>query len=250
MSKPIIGITTGERVIPTTASAREEKVVSSPIEYFRSVTRSGGSPIFLPPTADAAAVEAAMERIDGLLLSGGGDINPAEYGEAPHEATKRPQQSRDLTEFAATRIALECGMPILGICRGIQILSVALGGSLIQDIPSQVPGAIKHNARPNEPRVSHDIRISSGSFLARILGVEEARVNSSHHQSANRSGKGLRFSARAPDGVIEGMELEDGRPILGVQWHPERTYDKTPLSRKLFDWLVAEAVKWRDHRRA
>jgi len=245
MAKPIIGITTGQRFIPATALYREENVISSPIEYFRAVIRSGGSPLFLPPTGDPAAVEAAMEGFDGLLLSGGGDMAPARYGEGPHNAAKRPQPARDDTELVATRIALERGMPVLAICRGIQVLNVALGGTLIQDIPSQIPDALVHRTSPTEPHAYHELSVSPDSLLARVLGISEGTVNSSHHQSANRLGEGLRVCARGPDGVIEALETDDGRPVLAVQWHPERTYDDSPLSRRLFDWLVAEAGKWR-----
>ena len=245
MAHPVIGLTAANRSVPETAEEKAHTVIGCLTDYCHCVERSGGSPLLLPPNADASVIEAAVERMDALLLTGGGDICPSEYNEEPHPATERQDKTRDAMERTAARIARERGMPILAICRGIQVLNIEFGGSLIQDIPYQVEGALRHTAKKDEEPAYHSIKVCADSLLARVLGATETMVNSTHHQSAGRIGEGLRVCARASDGVVEGLEGEDGSPILAVQWHPERMYDDSAPNRRLFDWLVAESVKWR-----
>jgi putative glutamine amidotransferase len=145
-------------------------------------------------------------------------------------------------ELEVTRRALEKGLPVLGICRGVQLLNVAFGGSLIQDVPSQIPGAIQHYSQGVVPLLLHTIAIEPESLLSRVMGITSMAVNSYHHQSVNRVGSGLRINCRARDDVIEGVEAADGRPILGVQFHPEECTAIYPRFQNLFDWLVQESV--------
>ena len=211
--------------------------------YPAAVLRAGGAPILLPRTDDEDVMQAVMLAVDGLLLTGGGDVVSLAYGEEPHPKAGGQDPVRDAAEFAAIRLALDRGLPILGICRGIQTLNVALGGTLIQDVPSQVAGACQHSTRASENMLGHTVDVEPGSLLARILGVTSTAVNSWHHQAVKGVGDGLRVNCRARDGVIEGVEAADGRPILAVQCHPEDAAEQFPLFRKLFDWLVAEAAR-------
>lgn len=189
-------------------------------KYAVAVLSAGGLPVFLPvlPGADAGPY---LTAIDGLLLPGGGDVDPALFGEAPHPEIGRVIRELDDFEIALARGAVEAGIPVLGICRGEQVLNVALGGTLIQHIPAEVPGAVPHTGGPMaEP--SHAIDVPAGTLLARILGAGRHEVNSTHHQSVRRVAPGLRCSAACPDdGIIEAIESPDARFVLGVQFHPE-----------------------------
>jgi putative glutamine amidotransferase len=175
------------------------------------------------------------------MLTGGGDVGSLFYGEEPHVASKLQDPVRDEMELEATQLALKRGLPILGICRGVQLLNVALGGTLVQDVPSQVPNALKHYSEGMDVILLHTIEIEAGTLLAHIFGTTSMAVNSYHHQAVKDVGRGLRVNSRARDGVIEGIEAADGRPILGVQFHPEECTAQYPQFRALFDWLVREA---------
>jgi putative glutamine amidotransferase len=240
--KPIILITAGKQG-QLTKEKGEVQAVSSNInmQYVDSVLRAGGVPVTLPCVADREAVHAAVQAADAILLPGGGDVISHAYGEEPHPKTMYQDPHRDQMEFEVTRFALEQGKPILGICRGVQVLNVAFGGSLIQDVPSQVPEVILHYSYALEPWLVHTIDIEEGSLLARIFGTTSMLVNSYHHQAVKDVGDGLRINCRARDGVIEGIEAADGRPILGVQFHPEELTAAYPQFHPLFDWLVREA---------
>jgi putative glutamine amidotransferase len=242
MKKPLILITGGKQ--NHAAAYFERQAVSSgcSIDYVHSVLRAGGVPVILPRIGDRDAARAAVEAADGLLLTGGGDIVALAYGEEPHPASKLQDPVRDETEIEVTHAALQRDMPIFGICRGVQLLNVALGGTLVQDVPTQVPGAVKHSAEGLDPVLLHTIDIEPDSLLARILGTTSLAVNSFHHQAVRDAGQGLRVNCRARDGVIEGLEAEDGRPVLGVQFHPEEIAEQNPRFQALFDWLVAEAI--------
>ncbi len=243
MRKHIIGITTGRRNESTPRNGIQTSVIGCPIEYPNCVQRSGGAPVLLPRTDDKEGIESVMSSVDGLLLSGGGDIVSLAYGEEPHAKTINQDPVRDRMEFEAVRLAIDMGLPVLAICRGIQSLNVALGGTVLQDIPSEVPNAIQHYAHARDTVLSHTIDIEEGSLLARVLGTTSTPVNSWHHQSVKDVATGFRVNCRARDGVIEGIEADDGRPILAVQFHPEDCAEDYPLFQKLFDWLVIEAGK-------
>ncbi|MEN6555956.1 MAG: gamma-glutamyl-gamma-aminobutyrate hydrolase family protein [Anaerolineaceae bacterium] len=194
-----------------------------PRAYLDAVLNAGGLPILLPACLPVEALPGLLHECEGVLLSGGGDLHPARYGEAAHPAIHSIDPERDAFELALVPLALAEDMPLLAICRGVQVLNTALGGTLWWDIPSQLPAAGKHDWYPDYPRdlLAHTVRIEAGTLLARILGEEPARVNSLHHQAVRDLGAGLIVSARAEDGVIEGVELPGKRFALGVQWHPD-----------------------------
>jgi len=146
-------------------------------------------------------------------------------------------------EFESIRVAMDAGMPILGICRGIQVLNVALGGTLVQDVDSQIADVVQHFTHERETTLAHTIDIEENTLLARILGTTSTAVNSWHHQAVKDPGKGLRVNCRARDGVIEGIEADDGSPVLAVQCHPEDCCGKYPLFQRVFDWFIEEARK-------
>jgi putative glutamine amidotransferase len=245
MALPIVGVTTGRRNNRPLRNELQTSTMGCDIRYPQAVARSGGAPILLPRIAEAEVIESAMERVDALMLTGGGDVVSLAYGEQPHPKSHYQDPVRDAVEFEAVRIAMGRQMPILAICRGIQSLNVALGGTLVQDIPSQVEDDILHYSHAAETVLVHTIDIEAGSLLARVLGTTSTPVSSWHHQAVKEPGEGLRVSARAPDGVVEGLEAADGRPVLAVQCHPEDSAEDYPLFQKLFDWVVEQAAQSR-----
>jgi gamma-glutamyl-gamma-aminobutyrate hydrolase PuuD len=206
------------------------------LPYVRAVALAGGVPLVLPPQTDRAALGAALARLDGLVLIGGLDLPPRWYGQKRHPRTRLADLRRLAGDRLLIDLALAGGRPLLTICLGTQLLNVALGGDLIQDIPSQVPGALRHAPR----ETLHPVRVAPGTRLAGILGREELEVNSSHHQAIGRLGAGLRAVAWAHDGIIEAVEGRDDRFLLGLQWHPERLADR-PEHLALFRALVQAA---------
>jgi putative glutamine amidotransferase len=222
----VVGITLGDGDRKGYHSMRED--------YVRSVEAAGAVPLVLPTQAPGAA-EAVLDRLDGLVLSGGIDVDPALYGQAPHPKLGRVDRARDEFEIALTRMALRRDMPVLAICRGQQVINVALGGTLVQDIPSVVAGAVLHDAPGRRTRRSHPVEVAEGSRLAEILGPGTVLVNSFHHQSIDRLGEGLTVTGRAPDGVVEAVEMEERSFVLGVQWHPESFWREPAGFRALFE---------------
>lgn len=207
-------------------------------DYVRSVERAGGLALVLVPGGPRDAPE-LVARLHGLLLSGGSDVDPALYGAAPHPKLGRVVRERDEFELALVREALARDLPLLAICRGHQVLNVALGGTLVQDIPSQVQRGGDHDARRERWERAHDVDVRPGTRLHAILQRERVSVNSFHHQAIERLGQGLRVSAVAPgDGVVEGVELPDRRFALGVQWHPEGFWRESHGFQALFDAFV------------
>lgn len=243
MSKPVIGVTTGRVQDPRPGPATPTTRMGCRIEYPACVLRSGGAPILLPPVEDLEVLAALVDRLDGLLLTGGGDILPSLYGEQDPTKSSYGDASRDRMECEVVRLAVAKGLPILGICRGIQVLNVAMGGTLIQDIKSEVDGALQH------PSADHSIEIEDGSLLSNILDLTRASVNSRHHQAVRDVADGLKVAARSEDGIVEGMESSEGLPILAVQCHPEDLAEKRHVLQKLFEWLVSESQKWSDSHR-
>lgn len=209
-------------------------------DYVNAVLRAGGTPLLLPPHGDKEATRAAVNIADALLLTGGGDIHSLCYGHEPHPKSYDQDPARDATELLATDFAFKKGLPILGICRGLELINVARGGTLIQHIPGG-DGAVKHESMGFAGLLLHTVTIEAGSQLHQILGATEMAVNSFHHQAAGELGTGLKVTARARDGIIEGIESTDGRPILGVQFHPEECAPFYPNFDKLFKWLVRKA---------
>ena len=209
-------------------------------DYEESVRRAGGEVRLLNPAVDSPA--AVIGAVDGLLLTGGGDVKPDLYGAAAHPTFDPAEPGRDEYEMELVRLAFERDLPIFAICRGVQVLNVARGGTLIQDIPDEVGTSVEH--RVKEPRfaLAHDVWLTSGSLLEQTLRerLEEAdscAVNSRHHQAPKELGEGLVASATAPDGVIEAVEDPTRRFCLGVQWHPENFW-RTGEFRTLFEAFV------------
>jgi gamma-glutamyl-gamma-aminobutyrate hydrolase PuuD len=241
MKRPIILITAGRKNESAGDSKPQSIWNGCDIDYVQCVARSGGAPLLLPCVIDTPTALAALDVADGLLLTGGGDVLSLNYNEEPHATSKFQDPTRDAAEIALTHAAIARGIPVLGICRGLQLLNVALGGTLIQDIPSQVPGAIKHYGEGLEAALLHTISVEPDSLLAKVLGDGKMAVNSYHHQAAKDVAPGLRVNSSAPDGVIEGLESSDGKPVLCVQFHPEEIAATYPQFQPLFDWLVQEA---------
>ncbi|HWA17348.1 MAG TPA: gamma-glutamyl-gamma-aminobutyrate hydrolase family protein [Gemmatimonadales bacterium] len=190
--------------------------------YVQATLRAGGIPLVLPPVIRSEDVPAVVDALDGVLLTGGEDVDPRHFNEAPHPKLGSVDPDRDRFEFAILKEAWERRMPVLAICRGIQVVNVAFGGSLWQDIPSQRPSDIVHNTKSARDQRSHAVALTPGSRVARALGAERIEVNSFHHQSIKDLAKEFVVTGLAPDGEIEAIEsVGDASWLLAVQWHPE-----------------------------
>jgi putative glutamine amidotransferase len=212
-------------------------------DYVRSVEAAGGLPLVLAPGRPEDASE-LLDRVDALILTGGSDVDPALYGQVPHPKLGPVIRERDDFELALCREALRRDQPLLAICRGHQVLNVATGGTLIQDIPSEVTGGLGDDPRRERWERAHDVRICSGTRLREILGKETISVNSFHHQAIARLGQGLLVSARTSDErIVEGIEAPGQRFALGVQWHPEAFWDRGDGFQALFEALVRTATR-------
>jgi len=219
------------------AQTRQDQVIAA---YREAVEAAGGRVIEVRPHG-----ETRLRDLEALLLTGGGDIHPERYGQAPHPTLDRVEPERDEFELALAGEALTRGMPVLGICRGAQVMGVATGGQLVQDIPSHVPGALPHASAAGDPPAWHRVRIAPDSRLASILGAVEAPVNSFHHQANSALGPGIRAVAWADDGVIEAVERDGAGFALGVQWHPERMGRDDPAGGGLLAAFVGVAAQYR-----
>ena len=211
-------------------------------DYIASIEQAGGRPRVLEVSESAKKV---LSEIHGLLLTGGGDVDPVFYGEDRHPSTEDAEPGRDEFEMDLARRAVDTGVPLLAICRGAQVLNVATGGTLVQDIPTEVTTELAHTVEQPKDTIAHDVAVAPGSKLHRILGdavtsAHTCRVNSRHHQSVGKLGKDLAASATAPDGVIEAIEAPDAEFCVGVQWHPENFW-RSGEFRGLFEAFVAIA---------
>ena len=235
MSKPLIGLT-AERWSSGYQPAPDTNVQGVLRTYIEALLGAGALPVVIPLGLTDEDRRALVARLDGVVLPGGGDIDPAEYGQEPHPALSDVDVLRDSLELNLARDAAQSDLPLLAVCRGVQVLNVALGGTLVQDIPSQVPGAVKHSFRlidaPRE-HLAHAVKVAEGSRLAEILGTPITSVNSRHHQSVDKVAPGLEVVAHAPDGVIEGVEHPTHPFLIGVQWHPENL-QAIPEMKRLF----------------
>ena len=226
MSSPIIGVTTS--YIPPEPDTSGQFAVGE--KYIQAVLRAGGLPVMLPLDIPADGLAELLSRVDGLLLTGGADIDPARFGGVPHPRVYGVLESRDDQEIRLVQLAAEQGKPFLGICRGIQVINVAMGGTLYTDIGDQLPNPLKHDQFPGIPRdyLAHEVTVEPGSLLEKALGGRAFPVNSLHHQGVERLAPGLKAVACAPDRLIEAVELP-GHPFgLGVQWHPEWLQEHEP----------------------
>ena len=213
-------------------------------EYTDAVLAAGGLPMVLPLTDDEAALEALMARMDGLMLTGGGDMDPAFFGgDLANPTLKSVSCIRDRMELFLTRRLMEEGRrPVLGICRGCQVMNVAAGGTLVLDVPSEIGAAVNHSD-PRQFELVHEVSVVPGTRLHALAGATTIRVNSSHHQAVKDVAPGLCVAARSPcDGVVEAIELGGAQFFLGAQWHPERLHDRHEPSAALFRALVEAAA--------
>jgi putative glutamine amidotransferase len=235
--RPVIGITT--YVEPAKWGQWDLPAALIPLAYVQAIESAGGRPLLVPPSAEA--IEETLEALDGVLFTGGSDLDPATYGAEPHEKTVGVRAERDAAELALLSAALERDMPVLAICRGSQVLNVARGGDLDQHLPDSL-GHELHKERLGEFS-DHEVAIDAGSRLGSIVG-ERTAVKSSHHQGFGRIGEGLVVSAHADDGTIEALEDPSRRFAVGVLWHPEEGEDAA-----LFRALVDEARTYRAEQR-
>ena len=227
--KPIIGITFSSKIISGTSK-----------NYICAIEEFGGIPRILYPGVS----DSEFADIDGLLLTGGGDIHPDNFDQAWHPSLKYVNEARDELELPLCREKIEADLPVFGICRGIQVMSITMGGSLYQDVPSQIIDPLTHPAKGPKQDSQHEIEIEHGSRLIKIVGKSADEVNSAHHQAVNEIGEGFVVTARSEDGVIEAMEDPSKRFVLGVQYHPERmiqTDEFREHRRKLFEAFIAAA---------
>jgi putative glutamine amidotransferase len=237
--RPIIGITT--YVTPARWGYWDLEASLIPYDYVRAIEEAGGRPLLVPPSDKG--IEETLDSLDGIVFSGGSDLDPAHYGEEAHPETSGIHEERDRAELELMKAALDRDMPVLGICRGIQVLNVARGGNLIQHLP-EIVGHEGHKHDPPGAFIDHDVKIDRDTTLAKILG-DRHPVKSHHHQGLDAVGEGLRVSAHAEDGSIEGVEDPERRFAVGVLWHPEAGEDK-----KLFEALVEQAREYKQARAA
>jgi putative glutamine amidotransferase len=236
VGSPLIGITT--YVEPAQWGAWELRSALVPYMYVEAIERAGGRALLVPPTTDA--VEETLDALDGLLFSGGNDLDPGTYDQTPHPETTDTRIERDRGELALLEAALERDMPVLAVCRGSQVLNVARGGDLVQHLP-EVTGDERHKHTPGVFS-DHDVRVERESRLGELVG-ERAPVKSHHHQGYGRIGEGLREVAWADDGTVEALEDPDKRFAVGVLWHPEAGEDAA-----LFSGLVEQARAYREEK--
>ena len=236
MDRPLIGITSYAEEIRWGVWTEEAALV--PLAYVRAVEHAGGRALVVPPSDDG--LDETLDALDGVIFSGGGDLDPGLYDAEPHPETDEPRAARDAAELRMLEAALERDMPVLAICRGSQVLNVARGGDLVQHLPEEVG----HDRHRHEPGAfsDHDVTVAADSRLGGLLG-ERAPVKSHHHQAYGRIGEGLREVAWAEDGVVEGLEDPEKRFAVGVLWHPEEGEDFA-----LFKALVEEAGRYREAR--
>ena len=241
--RPLIGITCSRKI----GSPWGEYDTGHPMDYTfsdysRAIAACGGAPVIIPASIDRNTLSDIVSRLSGMLLSGGPDVNPKFYSEQPMPGLGEIDEPLDEMELVATRMALKADLPIFGICRGIQVLNVALGGTLYQDIATHVSGAICHQQRAAKGVTTHAIHVGKDSRLHRVIKRRNIWVNGKHHQALKDVADSLAVCAHAPDGVIEAVERPDGAFVMAVQWHPEANWQTDRHSRRLFQAFVAAAI--------
>ena len=243
--RPTIGITTQSlQAIDGIPAALPASVVMNQ-RYYEAVAAAGAAPVLIPLLDDVDALRATYEACAGIMIPGGVDMDPGTYGEAPHERLGRVDPARDRVELQLTRWAIEDRKPLLGLCRGLQVINVAAGGTLYQDLDAQLEGAIRHDYFPtfgfDRDYVSHDVAVAPASRLRSLVAIDQLPVNSMHHQGVKRLGAGLVACAHSADGLIEAVESVNGHWMVGVQWHPEVFEADDPHTRELFRGFVRAA---------
>lgn len=237
--KPIIGVSAEIRELDGQFGMLQTQMVAR--TYTRAVRQAGGIPVLLP-AEDVQDIDRVLDRVDAVVLTGGGDLDPDRHGRHRHTTVHGIVSDRDEYELALVLRIRERGMPLLAVCRGVQVANVALGGDLVVDIPSEVGHDVVHRIPDHGVVARHRVRIDAGSRLAEVLGVTSAEVSSSHHQSIRRLGDGLRAAAWAPDDVVEGIEAVGADwPFWGVQWHPEVRPPDGAAARRPFEAIVEVA---------
>jgi putative glutamine amidotransferase len=245
--RPVIGITT--QTLEEIPDELPRCWIMSQ-RYVRTLTASGAIPWIVPLLDDSETLRAIYDRLDGIFLPGGVDIDPDSYNEARTEACGRVDPDRDRTEIMLADWAMKDRKPILAVCRGAQLLSVAAGGTLYQDLGAEYPDAIKHDYFPKQGQhtrqdLVHPVNVVADTRLSRLLGSNTVLVNSMHHQGIKKLAPSLVANAFAPDGLIEGVEADGENFVMGVQWHPEDLADLDPNMRRLFDAFIEAAGAWR-----
>jgi len=246
-TRPIIGIPTQtlQSLGGVSAEIPPSWVMSQ--RYIVTLTNAGAVP-WLIPLIDDATLRDIYESLDGVFLPGGADIDPVSYGRDPHATCDKTDRERDRVELALARWAIADGKPVLGVCRGMQIINLAAGGTLYQDIAEQMAGSIKHDYFPfggsnlRRDFLAHEVEVAPDSRLANVFGRGALKVNSMHHQGVRDIGAGLVVTATAPDGLVEGVESSDDRYVVGVQWHPEALTDSQEQAKRLFVEFVETAA--------
>lgn len=240
MIKPLIGIAASTRVDPETGNVYNAAYAPN----IKALERAGGLPILIPSSINDETLLSIYERLDGVLLPGGGDVEPHQYHEEVHPKSNSFDPDRDRVEIKLTRWSVEEDRPLFGICRGHQVIHVAMGGTLYQDIPSQLEDPLDHVQVPAHPRSdrTHPVQIKAESRLARILGTTNVKVNSIHHQSVHNVAPMFQVTAYAGDGVVEASEIPGKRFALTVQWHPEDLAPTDEAMQAIFNEFVKEAA--------
>ncbi len=248
--RPVIGVTTQtlQSIDGIPSGLPQSDVMNQ--RYYIAVALAGGSPVLIPLLDDEPeALEGAYQACDGILIPGGVDMDPSTFDESPHDKLGRTDPARDRVELQLTHWAVRDRKPLLGLCRGLQVINVALGGSLYQDLEAQCPAAIKHDYFPTHgferSYLAHDVELTRGSRLRSLMELDRIRVNSMHHQGIKALAPALTASAVAPDGLIEAVESSDDHFLIGVQWHPEVFEMTDPHTRHVFHAFIEAAGEYR-----
>jgi putative glutamine amidotransferase len=239
MPAPLIGLTTRNTDDPN----YKFPLISSPKSYTQALIRAGALPVLVPLNLHADQYPAILERLDGMIFTGGGDLHPERYGGQPHPKVGNVDQERDQAELGLFAAVRQAGLPFLGICRGLQVINVALGGTLYEHISDQHPGALEHDCYPAHPtdHLAHPVKIEADSQLAAIVGGTQLQVNSLHHQGMKDLAPGLAPLAWAPDGLLEAYHLPEHPQFgLAIQWHPEWLPEQ-PQHRAIFSSFIQAA---------
>jgi putative glutamine amidotransferase len=240
---PLIGITADvSGVTANGTAAAQGPTLFLPQRYYHAVQKAGGMSLVLPPIGSRSTLRKTLQHLDGILISGGNfDIHPSYYGEEPISALGATKRERTEFELELIDLAWNQDLPLLGICGGAQAINVALGGSLYQDIATELPNANQHEQGAKRNEGGHPIEIHPGTRLRQIVQKQTLEVNTTHHQAVRKVGKGLRVNATAKDGLIEGIESPNHKFVLGVQWHPEALVDLDTYQRRIFSSFISAA---------